>query len=131
MNKPAPIASRPHRRGFTFVEVLAAMLFMAIVIPVVMQGLSVANRLAAMADRKKFAAELADRLLTEKVADGEWKLGGQEGDVVADSNSYHWTLSTTNWSEESMLVVSMAVRFKVQSQDSEVSLNTLVDGTAQ
>ena len=45
--------------AFTFAEVLAALLFMAIVIPVAMQGVQVANRAGVAAQRKTVAIQLA------------------------------------------------------------------------
>ena len=44
------------RRGFTLVEMLAAMAFMAIVIPVVMQAMGIANKAGQVAQRKAIAA---------------------------------------------------------------------------
>lgn len=131
MNKRSIISLGQSRCGFTFVEVLAAMLFMAIVIPVVVEGLSVASRLGTVADRKKAAAELADRILTEKVANGEWRQGGQQGDLQQDTMNYHWILSTENWSEDSMLMANVEVRFKVQEREYEVTLSTLVNEDEQ
>ena len=53
----------PRRRGasskgvdaFTLAEVLAALMFMAIVIPVAVQGLRVSSRAGALAERKREA----------------------------------------------------------------------------
>ena len=56
------------RQGFTFAEVLAAMVFMAILLPVVMQGLILANRASVIAERKRTAVHLGNSLLTELVA---------------------------------------------------------------
>lgn len=113
-------------RGFTFVEILAAMLFMAIVIPVTVQGLMVANRAGILAERKRVAAQLADKTLTEMVLTSQWQAGDQSGDYGDDAPDYHWNLTSEQWSEDSMTLVSVVVRFKVQAQDCQVRLSTLV-----
>ena len=61
-----------HRRAFTFAEILVAMVFVAIVIPVAVEGVLIANRAGTVAERKRVAARLADRLLAELVLTGEW-----------------------------------------------------------
>lgn len=130
MNQPAMKSPSRSPRGFTFVEVLAAMLFMAIVIPVTVEGLTIANRAGLVAQRKRVAAQLADSLLTEMVAMGQWRSGDQSGDFAADHPGYRWVLKTTTWTEEPMRQVSLQVFFKVQEKEYEVCLTTLVDGSA-
>jgi type II secretory pathway pseudopilin PulG len=56
------------RAGFTFAEVLAALVFMAIVIPVAMQGIQIANRAGVVAQRKAIAVQLATSQLQELFA---------------------------------------------------------------
>ena len=63
------------KRGFTLAETLAAMLFMAIVIPVAVRGVMLANRAGVVAERKRVAAELADRLLVETIVTQQWMDG--------------------------------------------------------
>src|ERR1700683_344341 len=53
------------RRAFTLIEVLAAMLFMAIVIPVAMEGLRMASLGGEVAQRKMVAARLASKIINE------------------------------------------------------------------
>ena len=50
-----PAAKRRIRAGFTLVEVLAALLFMAILIPVAMRAVQIANRAGQVGDRKAVA----------------------------------------------------------------------------
>src|SRR5262245_13838541 len=49
----------PGTQAFTLAEVLAAMVFMAILIPVAMEGLSIATRAGEVAARKSEAALVA------------------------------------------------------------------------
>ncbi len=65
--KPATSKSSVARRtaAFTLAEVLAALTFMAIVIPVAIEGLRIANRAGVVAQRKTVAARVADSVLNE------------------------------------------------------------------
>ena len=53
--------------GFTLAEVLAALLFMAVVIPVAVDGLRVASRASVLGQRKAVAARIAESVLNEQV----------------------------------------------------------------
>src|SRR5436190_13357159 len=67
-----PTGSRRYSRlaacatgAFTLAEVLAALAFMAIVIPVAVNGLRVANLAGQVGQRKAVAARIAERVLNE------------------------------------------------------------------
>jgi len=113
--------------GFTLVEALAAMLFVAIVIPVIVHGLTVANRAGVMAERKRVAAQLADRLLTELVITEAWRDGEEEGDFGDDWPAYRWFTGTDAWQEDTMREVFVEVAFDVQGKEYNVRLSTLVE----
>ena len=113
--------------GFTFAETLAAMLFMAIVVPVMVQGMTVASRAGIVAERQREAVELADRLLTELVLTGDWRDSESEGDFGEDWPGYRWVLSDGEWEEDTMLVVSVEVFFQVRGREHSLELTTLVD----
>lgn len=106
------------------------MLFMAIVIPVTIEGLTIANRAGMVAERKRVAAQLADSMLTETVVTGQWRTGDQAGNFGEDHPGFRWELKSTGWTEEAMRLVTVWVWFKVQEKDYEVHLSTLVDGEA-
>ena len=112
--------------GFTLAEVLAAMFFMAIVLPVICEAMAMATRASVMAERSREAAQLADRKLNEMIVTSEWEDGEQSGDFDSEYAGYSWKLTTTTWSEDSMTVVTVQVFFMVQGQESSVSLSTLV-----
>ena len=119
------------RAGFTLAEVLAALVFMAIVIPVAVQGLRVANLSGQVAERKGIATRLADRMLNVLVVTGQWKQAGQSGTVQEDHGQYHWQLRNDVWAKDTMRQVSIQVTFAAQGQDYDVVLTTLVDNTTQ
>lgn len=114
-------------RGFTFVEILAAMVFMAIVIPVAIQGITMANRIGVSAQRKRIATQLAERQLSEMVLTREWQSANGQGDFGEDYPGYKWKLVTDEWSEDDMIQLTLEVTYQVQGQDSFVRLSTLVD----
>jgi len=124
----ATIVSRGNR-GFTFVETLAAMLFMAIVIPVAVRGVMLANRAGIVAERTRVAAQLADSLLSETVVTEGWRDGDQEGDFGEEWSGYRWVLKDGAWDEDTMRVISVEVLFEVQDAEYAVRLSTLVEET--
>src|ERR1044071_2373619 len=65
--------------AFTLAEVLAALLFMAIVIPVAVQGLPIASRAGSVAERKAVGARLAESKLNELVVTHQWQSTAQKG----------------------------------------------------
>ncbi|MCX8036635.1 MAG: type II secretion system GspH family protein [Candidatus Sumerlaeia bacterium] len=112
--------------GFTFAELLAAMVFIAIVIPVAVRAVTFANRAALLAERKRIAAELASRVLTEKVVTDEWRSGGERQGTFGDNYpGYRWVLEDDTWSEDAMREVSVEVFFSVQGFEYSVRLTTL------
>lgn len=117
--------------GFTFVEVLAAMLFMAIVIPVAVQGLSIATRAGVVAERTRTATQLADGLLTELVVTNEWRNSDSEGDFGEEWPRYRWTIEEEAWDEDTMRVITATVAYEVQGREYTVQLSTLVDETEE
>src|SRR5690242_4419021 len=95
-----PVPSR--RRvagGFTLVEVLAALLFMALVIPVAVDGLRVASRASVVGQRKSIAARIAQQVLNEQVVAGQG-LGAAVSGVTRESNvDYAWMVKQEVWSQ--------------------------------
>lgn len=131
MTSKVPAATRKTGRtaGFTMAEVLAAMIFMAVVIPVIVEGVMVASRCGVVAERKREAAQLADRLLTEMVVTGDWHNGNQSGDFMPDYPGYTWEATMDGWTEDTMELLTVEVTFMVRGRESEVRLSTLVSET--
>jgi type II secretion system protein I len=118
------------RAGFTLAEVLAALLFMAIVIPVAVQGLRIASRAGTMSERKAVAARLADSKLNELIVTGQWQSSAQKGTIQEGWQSYSWTLQSEPWAEDgAMRLVTVHVTVPVQGQDYDVAVSTLVDAS--
>src|ERR1035438_6697198 len=74
---PTSRAPRLFTAGFTLAEVLAALLFMAIVIPAAIEGMHIASLAGTVAARKGEAARVAQRLLTETLITTNWNQSAQ------------------------------------------------------
>ena len=115
------------RRAFTLVEVLAALAFMAIVIPVAVHGLQVANRAGQVGLRKATAARLAERVLNESLVTGQFRTTSSSGVIQEGAQQYQWQMRTEVWPASTMRVVTVLVTFPVQGREYEVHLSTLAD----
>ncbi|MDA1274618.1 MAG: type II secretion system protein [Verrucomicrobia bacterium] len=118
--------SRSRAAGFTFAEVLAALVVMAIVIPVAMKGLQIASRAGVVAQRKSVASRLAESLLNEVIVTQQWEGALQRGDFGEDYNGYEWRILNETWSQEAALrMISVEVIYRVQDREYNVRLSTL------
>lgn len=133
---PAATRVAPGRRpalrradsGFTLAEVLAALLFMAIVIPVAVQGLQIASRAGSVSERKVQAARMAESKLNELIVTRQWSSSASRGTIQEGLQSYAWRLETQPWAEDgAMRLVTVWVSVPVQGQEYEVPVSTLVD----
>lgn len=116
------------RAGFTLIEVLAALTFMAIVIPVAIEGIQIANQAGVVGMRRAAAARIGDRVLNELIVTRQWQRSSQGGKVEENAVIYEWKTTQTVWSERSTLkVLTVRVLFDVQSREYEVALSTIVD----
>ena len=143
--------------GFTLAEVLAALLFMAIVIPVAVQGLQIANRAGEVAERKSQAARIAERVLNENIVTTNWTQSSQAGTVYEGTREFRWTLRSEPWSQNltnqspaqsqsmgqllggqpqvtatassqtTLNLLSVEVTYKVQNRDYLLRLSTLMN----
>ena len=118
------------RTGFTLAEVLAALVFMAIVIPVAMEGLRIANLSGQVAERKSIAVRLGQNLLDEFLVTGQGNNAAQTGTVQEGPYQFNWQIKNEAWDKEVLRLVSIDVTFAVQGRDYNVRLSTLTD-TAQ
>lgn len=124
-----PRVARKPRSAFTLAEVLAALAFMAIVIPVAVEGLRIANRAGLVAQRKDVASRIADRVLNESLVTGQAQAGSRNGVVQEGFQEYRWSLRAEPWPEDAMRLVTVEVIFPVQGQDYDVRLSTLISSS--
>ena len=119
--------------AFTLAEVLAALVFMAILIPVALEGLSIASRAGEVAARKSEAALVAERVLNESVVTTNWSATVQNGTVRQGIRDFRWTLRNDPWDKDpnqtAIRQLSVEVIFPAQGRDYSVRMSTLVDSS--
>ena len=128
-------ARRQSMAGFTLAEVLAALLFMAIVIPAAIEGMHIASLAGTVAQRKGEAARVAQRLLVENLVNTNSSQSVQSGTVMEGQREFSYTMRSDPWNRDPnqnvMRQLSVEVKFTAQGRDYSVRMSTLVDSTQQ
>jgi hypothetical protein len=124
-------AVRRARAGFTLAEVLAALAFMAIVIPVAVEGLRVANLAGQVGQRKAVAARVAERVLNEWIVTSQSQTARPSGTVQEGVVDYAWSIRTQPWNQDTMRLVTVSVVYRAQGREYDVNLSTLLDNSTR
>jgi len=111
--------------GFTFVELLATIVLIGIIMPVAMRTIALCTSLAGVSRRETEAASLARTRLTELVTSGDWQSSGRAGDFGADWPGYRWTTEVSNWTDTIVSQIDLTVHWQSQGRDRSVTLTTL------
>jgi len=110
---------------------MAALVFMAIVIPVALEGLSIASRAGEVAARKGDAALVAERILNESLVTTNWNQTVQSGTFRQGIRDFHWTLHNDPWTvdpgQNAIRLLTVEVDFSAQGKDCSVRLSTLAN----
>ena len=110
---------------------MAALVFMAILIPVALEGLSIASRAGEVAARKGDAALVAERILNESLVTTNWNQTVQSGTLRQGFRDFRWTLRNDSWNgdpnQSVMRLLTVEVKFAAQGQDYSVHLSTLAN----
>ena len=115
---------------FTLAEILVALVFVAVVVPVAVHGIRVASRVSIAADREFTAVELGESKLADLMLTGDWQHEDSDGDFGDEWPGYRWELVTETWEEDSEVLlteVTLTVFFTVQGRDLEVPLTVLAE----
>ena len=104
---------------------------MAIVIPVVMQGISIANRAGVGAERKEIAVQLAANMLNQLSISNLWQTAQASGTFEQDYPGYAWSMQQLAWPDGDMQQLTLEVTYPLQGGIFAVELSTLVDDLAQ
>ncbi len=132
---PAINSPARHRAAFTLAEVLAALMFMAIVIPAAVEGLHIASLAGTVAERKGEAARVAQRVLAENLVSTNWNQSVQSGTLTEGQREFRWTLRNDPWNQDPnqnvIRLLSVDVVFTAQNRDYSVRMSTLVDTSQQ
>jgi type II secretory pathway pseudopilin PulG len=131
-NPPRRVSARGLREaGFTLAEALAALTFMAILIPVALEGLHLASRAGEVAARKSEAVLVAESVLTQTVIATNFSQMSQSGSTRQGAHDFRWTLHNEPWNQDATLsgmrLLSVDVGYLAQGHDYSVHLSTLVD----
>src|SRR5947199_3046494 len=104
--------------GFTLAEVMAALVFMAILITVAIEGLSIASRSGEVAARKAEAALVAESVLNEMVVTTNWNSSLQNGNVRQGIHDFQYTIHNDPWNQDpnatTMRQLSVEVKYTAQ-----------------
>lgn len=116
--------------AFTLVEVLAALLLVAIVLPVVMQGISLATGAASSAKRRTEAVSLAQSKMAELYATEGWRGGSLSGRFTSfdgvNAADYSWRADVTGWTEPYVRQLAVHVSWDRTAGEQTITLTTLV-----
>jgi prepilin-type N-terminal cleavage/methylation domain-containing protein len=112
--------------GFTFIELLATVVLLGIIMPVAMQSIGLCTRLGGQSRGHIEAASLARTKLTELTTSGDWSAGGKTGDFGTDWPGYRWTAAVSNWSDSVVSQLDVTVTWQSQGRERSVTFSTLV-----
>jgi len=115
-----------HFDGFTFIELLATVVLIGIIMPVAMRSIGLCTRLGGHSRRQIEAASLARTKLTELTASQDWKTGEKRGDFGSDWPGYQWTAAVSNWTDSVVSQLDLTVTWQSQGQQRSLTLSTLV-----
>ena len=116
-------AKRSEAGGFTFIEILATLTLLAIVLPSVMNGITLCLSTADVAKRQAQASALCHGKLMEMLAQGDWQHGAMAGDFGADWPEFRWTAQVADFNGTVGVNVSWR---QSNNKDRSVTLSTLV-----
>lgn len=114
------------RRGFTLMEILAALVLIGVVLPAVMKGLSMASILASDSAHQYEALDLAQSKLAEVLISGQWQTGSETGDFLPEHEEYGWTMESSDWTQADLKQLEVTVFWERRGRLREVQLTTLV-----
>ena len=113
-------------KGFTLIEILAALALIIFVIPVVMKGISIATAVASEIARKSVAASLAENQLLDIFIEKQWQNSSLTGDFGKEYPGYRWHMTSANWTEPGLNQVTLNVMWESRGYERKVELTTLV-----
>jgi prepilin-type N-terminal cleavage/methylation domain-containing protein len=121
------IAERRRSGGFTFIELLATVVLIGIIMPVAMHSIALCASLGGQARRQIEAASLAGTRLTELTVSDDWKTSQKDGDFGDDWPGYRWTAEVSSWTDSTMSQLDLTVFWQARGKEQSVTLSTLVN----
>jgi prepilin-type N-terminal cleavage/methylation domain-containing protein len=120
-------AERRFASGFTFIELLATVVLIGIIMPVAMHSIALCTSLGGQARRQIEAASLGRSKLTELTASDDWKTSERAGDFGDDWPGYRWTAEVSNWTDSTLNQLDLTVFWQSHGKERSVTLSTLVN----
>jgi prepilin-type N-terminal cleavage/methylation domain-containing protein len=120
------MTSRRWRRAFTLIEILATLAVLGLVLPTVMQGLSLCLATASHARSQAQATALMQAKLGELVAANQWNQNSWAGDWKPDWPDYHWSAQMADWDGSYVRQLTVNVGWQERGTPRDISLTTLV-----
>ena len=124
--KPETRNQKLKRSAFTLVEILAALAFLGLVIPVAVRAIMVANRAAVVSERSTLAAQLGENRLNELMLANAWTTAESRG-TFESYPGYRWELKKQDWETGAMSELTLEIFYQVQGSEQSVKLSTLVN----
>jgi Tfp pilus assembly protein PilV len=114
--------AKPNRRpvGFTFIELLATVVFLGIIMPVAMESIGLCTRLGGQSRKQIEAASLARTKLTELTCSSDWQSGEKNGDFGADWPGYKWTATVSSWTDSTVSRLDLTVTWQSQGRQRSI-----------
>ena len=114
-------------KGFTLIEILAALLLIGLVLPAVMKGISINNILASDSDHKYEALNLAESKLAEVLLEESWQnSSSQSGSFENEYENYQWVIGASDWTQAGIKQIDIFVYWQQRNRQREIKLSTLV-----
>ena len=102
------------------------MVFLGVLIPTLVEAISLANRTSIVAERTAVATQLAENKIGELIATQTVNSGDNSGPCGDDWPGYRWEARQQAWETDSMTQLDVQVFFTVQGKEQSVLLSTLM-----
>ena len=117
-------------KGFTLIEILAALLLIGLVLPAVMKGVSIISILASDSDHRYEALDLAETKMAEVLLEESWQGSSSQSGQFDDENDeyedYEWVMDVSDWDQADVKQVDIFVYWQQRNRQREIRLSTLV-----
>ncbi len=117
---------RRRTAGFTFVEILAALTFIAIVLPVVLRGLSLATATAGQVRQVAQATALCDNRMAELSSLPDIIQYPSLSGEFPEMPGYRWESELLDWQDSGLKELVVRVKWDTPRGERTVELATLL-----
>ena len=130
MSSKRPYFSPRRASGFTLIEVLAALLLVAVLLPVLMGGVQSSLKLGALARDRMEVTRLAETQLNTLIVTGDWETqsSGDFNQLPGDPprRDYRWTLETADWETQALQQITFTVTWERGGKEHVETFTTAV-----